>query len=250
MTDTGGPLRVFFAVTSTCKRGQALSVGVVVFDGNVVHDTLMVTSKEGLESISITDVAHAAIIPHLKGPSVIFVPTNKDMRTTFFHFYMKYKTIGNTTMNRVEFWTDVPYPTETRFLDQLVRDYPERDKHMPYPLYDVATVIGGSVKRSGVTFPIVNNMFDYDPKECHNPIGKCIASFQAFMYYGTLTRKLNAKTSLKDIYAATKLFKKMKDKLRAEMSTDEDKYLVSLKKQHPPTSLKESATGGVCKAVC
>jgi hypothetical protein len=106
------------------------------------------------------------VIPQLA--KIPTVSTNKELRVRFYEFYMKHK-------DSCFFYSDVNFPVETNFLSAIVADDPTRMWDMPYPLYDISTVVPINIERheaSGIK-----------GLRKHHPIDDAIASLACFLNY-------------------------------------------------------------------
>lgn len=129
---------LLFDVESTSLHGTGFAVGAIVVnrDGTEV-DRFELLSKEGAEKAN--DWVKQNVIPNLSDMPTC--ETDKELRDAFFNFYLKHK-------ETAEVWSDVNFPVETNFLHAIVNDAPtEREWLMPYPLFDVSTLIDVSIDR-------------------------------------------------------------------------------------------------------
>ena len=154
-----------FDVESTSLHGKAFAVGAIVIDaitGREV-DNLLVKSVMGEKNCS--DWVKENVLPHIK-----FIPTmatDVRMRDRFWEFYLKHK-------DTCSIWSDVAYPVETNFLEEVYRDDPERREFaMPYPLFDISSHLDESIDR--VEFSELRLM------DKHNPLHDAMASAYSLM---------------------------------------------------------------------
>lgn len=128
-----------FDVESTELHGEGFAVGgVVAHKGTqIVIDNFQLLSTEG--EAKACDWVKENVIPFLADMPVC--DTQKELRDAFYSFYMKHK-------DKADVWSDVNFPVETNFLSAIVADDPETRKwDMPYPLYDLATILDVNVDR-------------------------------------------------------------------------------------------------------
>lgn len=155
-----------FDVESTSLHGTAFAVGAVVvnIDGLEI-DRFELLSKEGAEKAN--DWVKENVIPNLLDMPTC--KTDKQLRNDFFIFYLKHR-------ETAEIWSDVNFPVETNFLHSIVNDFPnEREWIMPYPLFDVSTLVDVNIDRLS---------------ECgikglrkHNPLDDSISSVYTLLKY-------------------------------------------------------------------
>jgi hypothetical protein len=129
---------LLFDVESTSLHGTGFAVGAIVVnrDGTEI-DCFELLSKEGAEKAN--EWVKQNVIPNLSDMPTC--ETDRELRDTFFNFYLKHK-------ETAEVWSDVCFPVETNFLHSIVNDAPtEREWLMPYPLYDVSTLVDVGIDR-------------------------------------------------------------------------------------------------------
>lgn len=148
-----------FDVESTSLHGKGFAVGAIVIDQNGQEvDRFELLSQEG--AAQATQWVQENVIPHLGDMPTC--ETDRELRDSFFSFYMKHKEMS-------DIWSDCNFPVETNFLSAVVADDPEgRQWTMPYPLFDISTLVDVSIDRCA---------------ECgvqglrkHNPLDDSIAS--------------------------------------------------------------------------
>lgn len=129
----------FFDVEATSLHGFGFAVGAIVCDalGNEI-DRFERLSTRGAETAN--ESVKENVLPNLSGmPSVAF---NRMLRDEFLKFYLQHK-------DTCEIWSDVNFPVETNFLSAIVADDPDgRQWMMPYPLFDLASLLHTDVDRN------------------------------------------------------------------------------------------------------
>ena len=130
---------LLFDVESTSLHGTGFAVGAVVVNKEGIElDSFELLSEEGVDKAS--DWVKENVIPNLTDMPTC--ETDKELRDAFFNFYLKHR-------ETAEIWSDVNFPVETNFLHAIVKDAPEeREWLMPYPLYDVSTLIDVTIDRN------------------------------------------------------------------------------------------------------
>jgi len=74
---------------------------------------------------------------------------------------------------KAEIWGDCIFPVETNFLSAIaVVDLENREFEMPYPLYDISTVVDIKIDR-------INSYSGSQVLRKHHPVDDCKASFDA-----------------------------------------------------------------------
>lgn len=157
-----------FDVESTSLHGTAFAVGaIVVNEEGIEIDRFELLSKEGTKKVN--EWVKQNVIPNLSDMPTC--ETDKELRTAFYDFYMKYKETS-------EVWSDCNFPVETNFLSSIVNDDLEsRQWNMPYPLKDISTIVDINLDR----------IKEY-PKSLrkHNPLDDSIASLYQLRKFLTL----------------------------------------------------------------
>ena len=91
----------------------------------------------------------------------------RSLRTVFYEFYMKYRGIA-------EIWSDCNFPVETNFFSAILADDPTgREWNMPYPLYDLSTLMDVDIDRNA-GLEVLN-------LRKHHPLDDAIASLHHLM---------------------------------------------------------------------
>lgn len=135
------PNILIFDVESTSLHGKGFAVAAVVADKvtGVIVDTLQLMCAEGEVEAMANQWVKDNVLPHLK--DMPMCASYEELRTTFYNFYMKHR-------ETCDVWSDVNFPVETNFLSAIVADDVEgRQWNMPYPLYDVSTIVDISIDR-------------------------------------------------------------------------------------------------------
>lgn len=120
---------------------------------------------------SASDWVKINVLPHLSDMPT--VETDLELREEFFKFYMTHR-------ENCDIWSDVNFPIETNFLSAVVLDDLEKRQFiMPYPLYDLSTIIPAELDR-------VKNC-QIEGLKAHNPLDDSIAS-ASFLFIGSNKR--------------------------------------------------------------
>lgn len=129
---------LLFDVESTSLHGTGFAVGATVVNKEGTEiDRFELLSREGIEKAN--EWVKQNVIPNLFDMPTC--QTDRELRDAFFNFYLKHK-------ETAEIWSDVNFPVETNFLNAIVNDAPkEREWLMPYPLFDVSTLIDVKIDR-------------------------------------------------------------------------------------------------------
>ena len=130
---------LIFDVESTSLYGTGFAFGAIVVNhnGTIEFDRIELLSKEGAGKAN--DRVKQNVIPNLSDMPTC--ETDRELRDAFFDFYMKHRETANV-------WSDVNFPVETNFLNAIVNDSPnEREWLMPYPLYDVSSLVDVNIDR-------------------------------------------------------------------------------------------------------
>lgn len=154
-----------FDVEATELHGEGFAVGAVVAHKKSGHliDNFQLLSLEGEQKAG--PWVKENVLPALKQLPVC--DTQRQLRDTFFNFYLKYKDIA-------DFWSDVNYPVETNFLAAVVADDPEkRQWAMPYPLYDLGTILNVEFNRE--------ELIGEGDWQKHNPLHDAIISLKCLL---------------------------------------------------------------------
>jgi len=144
-----------FDVEATSLHGTGFAVGAVVI------------SKKGevldkFELLCISEIPNCCewvqenVLPYLTD-----MPQCNEMsalKEEFYSFYMKWK-------SSCEIWGDCCFPVETNFLSAVANDdLTDREYKMPYPLYDLGTILNVEVDRNDYADRLIGTT-----RRKHNP---------------------------------------------------------------------------------
>ena len=129
-----------FDCKSNGLYGETFAICAIVFEIDQHGEISIIHRLELRSAEKVTNEwVIENVLPHL--PTVETVETNKELRNRFYEFYMKYKN------DLYGVYSDVNYPVETNFLRDVVMDDRFRAFDMPYPLYDISTLVDVEVDR-------------------------------------------------------------------------------------------------------
>jgi hypothetical protein len=178
---------IVFDCESNGLYGECFAVGAVVYDTNLEKciDRFELKSIQGQNSVNNQWVIEN-VIPHLGDMKTC--KDNKELRTTFYNFLQHYK--------GARVFSDVNFPVETGFLSDIVKDEPERQWNMPYPLEDIATKENINIDRAQY---FEEELFKREPQKIaskniyvlrkHHPLDDATASLY-FLLHAKLAKTL------------------------------------------------------------
>jgi len=162
-----------FDVESDGLHGDAFAVACVVMDaeGIIIDEIKVVVSNYKPKDKWVKENVK------INTKKAVMVSSKKELREQFYKFYMQYKENSVTLV-------DCGFPVETNFLSEVAKDdIKNRNFDMPYPLYDIATVLDVDISRKQFSGLIIKGSE-------HDPLVDCYYSIESIM------KILGIKTSL------------------------------------------------------
>lgn len=156
---------LMFDVESTSLHGYGFAVGAIVANRTtgLVLDQFHLVATDGAEEAN--EWVKQNVIPEIE--DVDNVGSINELRTKFYEFYLKWRPTSDT-------WSDCCFPVETNFLSAILADAPiRREWEMPYPLFDMATIISIDIDRLDLCG--VSGLMK------HRPLDDAIASLDALL---------------------------------------------------------------------
>jgi hypothetical protein len=134
------PNILVFDVESTSLHGKGFAVGAVIIEKKSGKELDSFIMKSIQSENDANEWVKEKVLPNL----VKFPAVKKDfeLRYAFWCFLKDYQDV-------CDIWVDVGYPVETNFLEEIYNDeWSEREFSMPYPLFDVSTIVDVNINRN------------------------------------------------------------------------------------------------------